>query len=371
MRYFFSTGEASGELLAVTLAEAIRRLDTDAHFEGIGSERMRAAGFTLWYDHAGLATIGLFATLPNLPKLIAISLRTAFRLKRVKPDLVVLVDFGAFNIRFAKLLRSLGYKGKILDIFPPGTWLDNAKQAQDVARVAMPLTAFEHQRDFYSSLGLPIAYFGHPLAARYTLRPERDAPPAAGGTIALLPGSRRTELQYHVPLLLQAYTMLKKIRPELRAVAGAAGQDAAKYLERSFARFGIDDIEIARGTIDAIKDADAAWVSSGTAVLECALSGVPAIALYVVSPLLVAHAERLRAKHPFFTLPNLVMRRQILPEIFQGAATPERLSAEMDRLLRDPSVQYREFGALRGALGPPGATERCAAFAVELAKSSA
>jgi lipid-A-disaccharide synthase len=369
LRYFFSTGEASGELLATTLAEAIARLDPQAQFEGIGAQRMRAAGFSLWHDHTGLATIGLLATIPNIPKLLAINLWTAVRLSRAKPDLIVLVDFGAFNIRLAKALRRLGYKGAILDIYPPGTWVDNPKQAKAVAELAMPLTAFEHQRDFYVSLGLPVAYFGHPLAARYTMRAPRPAPPDGGGTVALLPGSRKTELHYHVPLLLQAYTLLKRTRPQLRAIAGAADARAERFLRKAFERAGVAEIGIAHGTVDAIAGADAAWVASGTAVLECALSGVPAVAFYVISPLLVAQAERLRGGRSF-TLPNLVLQRQILPELFQSGATPERLSAEMDAVLRDPSVQYREFAGLREALGPADAVERCAAFAFELAKNS-
>ena len=366
MRYFFSTGEASGELTAVALAEAIARLDPDARFEGIGSSRMRAAGFSVWHDHTGWASLGPLAAIPRIPKLLAIELWTAVRLARAKPDLIVLVDFGAFNVRLAKSLRRLGFAGPIIDVYPPGTWLDNPDRAEEISGVATPLTAFAHQRDFYQSLGLPIAYFGYPLASRYALRVPRAAPPGDGGTVALLPGSRGGELLRHVPRLLGAYELLKRTRPRLRAIAGAADESAANLLRRQIASRNVD-IAVVSGTLAAIADADAAWIASGTAVLESALSGVPAVALYVVSPLIVKHAERLRAGR-FITLPNLVMQRQIVPELLQDAATPERLAVEMDRLLRDPARQYAEFAALREALGPPDALDRCAAFAVALAK---
>ncbi len=368
MRYFFSTGEASGELTAVALAEAIARLEPEARFEGIGSDRMRAAGFTIRQDNGGWASMGPLAAIPRIPKLLALGLRIATQLVLSPPDLVVLVDFGAFNVRLAKVLRALGFRKPIIDLYPPGTWLDDPKRAKDVARVAMPLTAFAHQRDFFAALGLPIAYFGHPLASRYAMRPPRPAPPPDGGTIAILPGSRPGELTYHVPLLLRALALLKAKRPGLRAIAGPANERGKRYIRVAAAREGIADLSFAAGTGAAIASADAAWVSSGTAVLECALSGVPAVALYVVSPRLEKYAQRVRAGR-FVTLPNLVMRRQIVPELLQELATPERLAGEMDALLRDPWRQYAEFTALREELGPPGAIDRCAAFAVSLAKS--
>src|SRR5438477_2495301 len=234
MRYFFSTGEASGELTAVALAEAIARVDPQAEFEGIGSARMRAAGFRIRHDTAGWASMGPLAALPRIPKLLFIGLGNAAHILRVKPELVVLVDFGAFNVRLARLLRTLGYRGAILDVYPPGTWLDDPKRAKKIAEAAVPLTAFAHQRDFFGSLGLPIAYFGHPLASRYAMRTARAAPPQDGGTIALLPGSRGSELRYHVPLLMRAYRLLKAKRPNLRAVAGP-GDDRSERVMKEFA----------------------------------------------------------------------------------------------------------------------------------------
>jgi lipid-A-disaccharide synthase len=119
----------------------------------------------------------------------------------------------------------------------------------------------------------------------------------------------------------------------------------------------------------AIAQADAAFVSSGTAVLECALAGVPVVVLYVVAPQLEKYAQRVRAGR-FIALPNLVMQRRVVPEFLQEQATPEHLADEMERVLRDPARQYGEFLALREALGPPDAIDRCAAFAVELAKGA-
>jgi lipid-A-disaccharide synthase len=370
MRYFLSSGEASGELAATLIAQAIRRIDPQAQFEGIGSARMRESGVKLWRDHTGWASMGPLAAIPRIPTLALTMLRTARHIARSKPDLVILVDFGAFNIRLAKRLRAVGYRGPILDVFPPGTWLDREKVARIVASIATPLTAFAHQRDFYRSLGLPIAYFGHPLAGQYTMRPPREAPPVDGGTVALLPGSRAGELRYHIPRLFDAFKELRARRPHLRAVAGAADTRAEQHLRAAAQRAGLTDLRIVHGTREAIAQADAAWVASGTAVLECALSGVPAVALYVINPVLIRHARRVYTGR-FITLPNLVLDCAVVPEFQQEHATPQNLAQAMDGVLRDPLAQYREFERLREALGPPDALEQCAAFAVQLAKDAA
>jgi lipid-A-disaccharide synthase len=370
MRYFLSSGEASGELAATLIAQAIRSIDPQATFEGIGSARMRENGITLWRDHTGWASMGPLAAIPRIPKLLLTMLRTAQHIKQSKPDLVILVDFGAFNVRLAKRLRDIGYRGPILDVFPPATWLDREQTAREVAAVATPLTAFAHQRDFYRSLGLPIAYFGHPLAGQYRLRAPRDAPPADDGTVALLPGSRAGELRYHAPRLFAAFRELRARRPRLGGIVGAAHDRAEQHLRAVAQREGLSDLRFVRGTLPAIADADAAWVASGTAVLECALSGVPAVALYVIAPVLVNHARRVYSGR-FITLPNLVLDRDVVPELLQDDATPQRLATAMDGVLRDPLVQYREFEHLREALGPPDALDRCAAYAVDLAKGAA
>lgn len=367
MRYFVSTGEPSGESSALHLIEAIRAIDPDAQFEGIGATRMRAAGVSLWRDHTGWASMGPAAAIPRIPKLLAAMLSTAFHIAASKPDLVVLVDFGVFNLRLARQLRRMGYTGPILDLFPPGTWLDNERKAHQVSAAVEPITAFKHQYDFYRSVGARIAYFGHPLASQYTMRPPRSAPPD-GGTVAMLPGSRSGELRHHLPVLAQAYRVLRQRRPELRGVFGAADERAAATIARAIEREQLENVEIVRGVAAALTNADGAWVASGTAVLEVALSGVPAVAIYVIPRAMIWYGRRM-IRHRFITLPNLVLGREIVPELLQDAATPERLAGTLDELMRDPSAQAADYVELRAALGPDDALERCARYAVDLARA--
>jgi lipid-A-disaccharide synthase len=366
VRYFFSTGEPSGELLAVALAGEIRALDPEATFEGIGSTRMREAGFALWRDNQGWASIGPIAAIPRIPKLLHAMYRTAAQLAKRPPDLVVLVDFGAFNLRLAKTLRARRYAGPILDALPPSAWTDNEKAARAVAAVAVPLTAFRRQQAFYRRLGLPVAYFGHPLAPGYAARARRPAPPPDGGTVALLPGSRTGEITRLLPRLLEAYRLLRATRPALRAVVAAADDASERTIRALARRAGMRELPVVRGSAAATADADAAWIASGTAVLEAVLSGVPTIALYALAPVLLPLAKRLM-RSPWITLPNLVLDDAVIPELLQDAATPAMLAYVMDQTLRDPSYQYDAFERLRAELGPDDALRSWAAFAVSLA----
>ena len=135
---------------------------------------MRAAGVALWRDHTGWASMGPVAAIPRIPKLLLAMLQTAAHIVASKPDLVVLVDFGVFNLRLARQLRRMSYGGPILDLFPPGTWFDDEEKARRVSSACIPVTAFKHQYDFYRGLGCRIEFFGHPLTGRYALRPRRN-----------------------------------------------------------------------------------------------------------------------------------------------------------------------------------------------------
>lgn len=366
MRYFFSTGEASGEMSATLLAGALRGLDPRARFEGIGNDRMREFGFSLVHHTRGWGSMGIYGAIARAPKLYTIMWMTALRLVRDPPDLIVLVDFGAFNLRLAKTLRLLGYRKAILYFFPPGAWLDKPAQAAAVARWTTPLVAFEHQRDFYRAVGLPVFYFGHPLPSAYTMRAPRAAPPRDGGRIAILPGSRQAELRYHLPVLADAVELLRARRPNLRVTFGAADSLANALIERETSRRGLRGFEIVRTASAALTDADAAWIASGTAVLESALCGVPSIALYILSAAQARLARKIY-RGPYITIPNLVLKKPVIAEFLQDRATPENLAAAMDELLADPGAQYEQLRALRGALGPADALEQCARFALQLA----
>jgi len=370
MRVFMVTGEASGDMLAASLATAMREFVPDIQFAGIGGERMASAGIELTTRTTGWASMGPLAALVRIPPLLIVAWRLILWLRSSPWDLIVVVDFGAFNLRLARWLRRIGYRKPILYYFPPAAWLDSPTRARAVVRYSTPLTAFAHQRDFYQSLDLPIAYFGHPLVS--LIEPRRVRPAAArdGGIVALLPGSRRGEIVRHLDPLLRAARLIRAQRPLARFVIGAADAEAEELIRETVGPGERESIQIVRGARAALDAADAAWIASGTAVLEAALREVPAVALYIISDASVGYAKRVWLnKHRYVTLPNLLLEREIVPEYLQEAATPEALAAALEALLNDPTQQLGEMRALRGVLGAPDTLRRCAAFAVEVAKS--
>ena len=380
VRVFLSTGEPSGDMLAAALANAMRALAPDTTFAGIGSERMEAAGITLTERTTGWASLGPIEALRRIPPLFISCLRHAFWLRGAPWDLIVLVDFGAFNLRLARTLRQLGYTRPILYFFPPGAWFDKPNQARAVARHTTPLAPFEHQRAFYESLGLTAVSFGHPLASLVAARAPRERAPADGGVVAILPGSRAGEIERHMRTLIAACKTLRARRPRVRfvvAAADAAGEAMiAAELERAFLPPFVSasrtesagtGFAIVRGANAALDGADAAWIASGTAVLEAALRGVPSVALYIVSDAQVAIARRIW-KRKYITLPNILLDREVVPECLQEDATPQRLAEALEAVLADPTSQLAAFADVRAALGDGHALERSAAFALELAR---
>jgi lipid-A-disaccharide synthase len=369
VRVFFSTGEASGELLATDLLEAMRATGRTIDAFGIGDARMEKAGVTLWHRTRGWASMGPVDALRRIPPLLAAMWKTALRLTRTPPDLVVLVDFGAFNIRLAKSLRLLGFRKPILYYFPPAAWLDNVKRARTVARTTQPLTAFAHQRDFYGSLGLPIGYVGHPLVSRIAPRPARLPAQSNAGTIALLPGSRRSEIDFHTPRLLDAVALVRLTRPDISATLVAIDDEAQRAFEHWLALRSPQPITIVRSSRDALASADVAVIASGTAVLEAALLETPAIALYVLSEWQAKIARKVY-HGKYITLPNLVTDEPVVPELLQEAATPDALAAAILDLLAAPQAQAAGYARVRAALGPPDALARCAEFAIGVASTA-
>jgi len=369
---FIVAGEASGDLQASLLGRAMRALRPELTIAGVGGERMRAAGIEVELDSVGAewASLGPISAYLKIPWLLTVMLGLAERIRSRRPLLLVCVDFGAFNLRMLEWLRATGYRGPALYYFPPGAWLDNAQQARKVARVASVLTPFAHQRDFYASLGLPAAFVGHPLVeaiARRSPLPKRERP-----RIAVLPGSRRDEVAIMLPVLAVAARRAGDLWGAQCTVVAASEARAAQIRYLWAESGGPAGVEIVRSDAsDAVLDADLAWTTSGTAVLESALRGVPQVAFYKLTDALYRIAQR-RIPHIVrgpVTLPNLVAGHTVVPELLQYDFTPERLMEESRALMSDPgaaSAQANGYEEVRALLGPPDSLQRNAAYAVAL-----
>ena len=372
---FLCAGEASGDLQASLLVKALRERMPQARFAAIGGEHLRAAGAEIWIDSvaAGWATVGPLGAYVRIPWLLALAIGLVARLIALRPKLIVCVDFGAFNLRLLLMLRAMGYRGRALYYFPPGAWLDDVRQARRVARVAAALTPFERQAELYRRAGLPIAYFGHPLADSVPTRPSRAAgdPPR----IAVLPGSRTSEITQHIGVLSNAAVLVRKEMGATFAVVAATDAIADTLRGAWPPDCGGAAAVMRSDASTAVSDADVAWCASGTAALETALRGVPEIVFYRVSEAQYRLAERTMAHliHGPIALPNLITGRIVVPELLQYDFEPRRVADLTRRYLTDESsrsAMLAGFEEMRGKLGPPGSLARIGDFAAQLVEGT-
>jgi lipid-A-disaccharide synthase len=375
IRLMIVAGEESGDAHAAALCRALRRQAPATRFElfGAAGERMRAAGVEPVVRDEDLAITGLLEIARALPRFVA-----AYRaLKRAaverRPDAVVLVDWPDFNLALARALRRRG--ARVVYYISPQLWAWRAYRVRQVRRdVSLLLTILPFERDWYAARGChQVEFVGHPLAGEVSPRYGRAEFCARHGLdparplVSLLPGSRRKEFERVLPLMLDAAARLAQTRPGTQfVVALAARRSPAEVRALTSARAGEslpETLRVACGeTREALAASDAAAVCSGTATLEAALLGTPLVVVYKESALNWHTLGRLiSVEH--YGLPNLIAGSRVAPELMQNDFTPERLAAELARLL-EPAANAEARARLREAgrrLGTDGASERAAA----------
>ena len=367
--FFFAAGEASGDLEASLLAGAAKKIQPQLTLCGLGGERMRAAGVKLLYETTELASIGPLSIIPKIPQLWFLLHGLDRSMRRNSPGVFIPVDAGAFNLRLAKLLRQRAFSRPIIYYFPPGAWLDDWEKAKMVSALTYPLTPFAHQRDFYQKNDLRIAYFGHPLVS--VIPPRASKALAARPVIAVLPGSRHEEVVHHLPVLARTAAELERVSGATFYAVAASAQRERQIL-RDWRRFGgASAFFVTRESVaEALVQADLAWIAAGTAVLEAALLKVPQVSFYVLSKAQRRVAARVLPQHlqKRIALPNLVLDRDVVPELLQDDFTVANLRNRSLALLENEkfrSSQLSSYDELRAALGPPDSLERIADFVLD------
>jgi lipid-A-disaccharide synthase len=362
-----SAGDPSGEMYAAGLAEALRRR-TGARLFGLGGQAMRAAGVELLAEASELAVVGISEAVGRLPAALRALRRLTAEAAARRPRLAILVDFPDFNLRLARALHRR--KIPIIYFISPQVWAWRSGRVKLLRKVvARMIVIFPFEEKFYREAGVPAEYVGHPLVAM--VRPQstreefarRHGLDPARAIVALLPGSRASEVEHNLPVMLSACRLLRASRePQfLLAVApGLRSADFARYLQGEAA------VQIVEGeTYDALAAARCAIVSSGTATVEAALLGTPMVVVYRVSPATAFIARRL-VRSPFFSMVNLILERPAVPELIQEAFTPEKLAGEVRRLLDSPETCARmkqDLAEVRARLASPspcGPIERSA-----------
>ena len=346
-------GESSGDLYGARLATELRRLSPDTVIRGMGGEAMRQAGVELLVDSSELGVVGLVEVLRHLRTFLAIFRGLVARAKTEKPSAVVLIDYPGFNLRFARQMKLLGVP--VVYYISPQVWAWGKRRIPAIARtVRKMLVIFPFETRVYAGTGMEVEFVGHPLlnilAARRLPTAARDA-----RTVLLLPGSRGSEVRRLLQPMLDTAAWLAQRRPDLRFVVAVPRQAIADECARILARWrhthaGAPAIGIETGaTHDWLQKATAGVAASGTVTLECAMLGLPIVAVYRLNPVTYALGRWL-VDLPFFTIVNLVTGKRVFEEFLQGHVCAEVLGPALERILPDGTRRQAAEQGMRDAV---------------------
>jgi len=390
-------GETSGDTLAAELVDALRReltarntiFTTDSQplktaleprFFGAGGSRMKAAGVELAFDLTQHSVIGISDVLKNYLKFRRLFNQLLKLAIERRPDVIIGVDYGGFNLRFGRAIRKYvrarrgvfnNWNPQLVQFVSPQVWASRAGRAYQLEEdYDLLLSIFPFEKTWYAKRvpKLRVEFVGHPMLSRFTIDDLRLTNSLAGDAsvanresqILLLPGSRRSELNRHLPVMLEA---LKQIKTQQTTARGKMVLPNASLVELAKSLGAPASVEIQIGDLHkALREADIAIASTGTVTMECAFFGVPTVTLYKTSWSTYEIAKRI-VKVKSLTMPNLLGGAEIFPEFIQNAATPENISRAALDLLQSESRRIeikKQLRAIVDSLGGAGATTRAA-----------
>jgi lipid-A-disaccharide synthase len=383
--FMLIAGEASGDLLAAELVAALRGKLPDATFFGAGGAKMSAAGVELAFDLTQHSVIGISDVLKNYFKFRRLFHQLLALAIERKPDVVIGVDYGGFNLRFGHAVKEYvrnnpfsKWNPKIVQFVSPQVWASRPGRANRLAAdYDMLLSIFPFEKDWYAQRvpKLRVEFVGHPMIGRFTnddLRFTRGLAEDASivnrqSQILLLPGSRKSELQRHLPVMLAALKLIQEKIPSAKAKMVLPNLGLKELADRLSALQ--PGVEIQIGELPfALSEADVAIASTGTVTMECAFFGVPTVTLYKTSWLTYQIARRIITVKSL-TMPNLLAGETVYPEFVQHDATPENLSRAALELLQDESRRTKiksQLAKIISSLGEPGAAGRAATAILSL-----
>ena len=376
MRIGLVAGESSGDLLGAGLIRAIASRYPDATFEGVAGPAMVAAGCEAWEPAESLAVMGLVEPLAHVPRLLRLRKSLVKRWSESPPDVFVGIDAPDFNLGLEKKLRANGVR--TVHYVSPSIWAWRPGRVKTIRKAAdRVLCILPFEKAIYDEHGVDAVFVGHPradaapdrvdtAAARRELGIESDV------VIAVLPGSRMSEVTRLGEILADAASIMADERPGLKFVTPIATQKLRSLVESQIAAAGMEGhfLVLDGQSEQAMRAADVVVLASGTAALESALLGKPTVATYrlaALSHLLLIRSGIVKLTH--YTLPNLLTEEPLVPELMQENATPELIATEVLALLDDPvrceSISKR-FAKLRGELAQD-TDQRAADAVIELA----
>ena len=363
-----SAGEASSDMYAARLATALRAR-TGARLFGMGGKRMAEAGVELIADYHQVAVVGISEVLHKIPTVVGVQRKIASEAVGRRAALAILVDSPGTHLGVARRLKNNGIR--VGYFIGPQVWAWRPGRVRVVKRlVERMVVIFPFEEAIYREAGVLVNFVGHPLvdvvkaSMSRTEFAERHGLDAGRPIVTLLPGSRRSEIERHYPLIMEACERLSReaqTRGTIQFVLAAAPALETE-LFAPYAKSGVSVTRVEGATYDALSVADCAIVASGTATVEAALLGTPMVVVYRVSPTSAFVLKRM-VRSPFIAMVNLIAGRRVVPELIQDQFTSESVVEEVRKLLESPAARDEMKAGLaevRTKLGPGGAIERAA-----------
>ena len=354
LRVGMVAGEASGDLLAAHLIAALKVRRPSALFAGIGGPRMAAQGFDSRYPMDKLSVRGYAEALKHYREIMGIRRRLGKDLLAERPDLFIGVDSSDFNLGLERRLKDAGIP--TIHYVSPSIWAWRRWRVRRIARsVNRILVMLPFEAPLYEKAGVPVSYVGHPLADLIPLEPAKEEAraqlrlPPGKLIVALLPGSRRSELQYMASAFLLAAHRFRQEVHEVHFVCPTATRETREMFERALHEHQRTDLPLTLlfgHSHEALAAADLALVASGTATLEAALFKTPMVIAYRQSPITWA-LMRPMLYLPYVGMPNILAGERLVPELLQDEATPANLAGALLALLRDTAAQRRQVERFR------------------------
>jgi len=347
-------GEASGDLLAAHLIAALKARRPGLHFYGIGGPKMAAQGFEAVVPMDKLGVRGYAEVVRHYREIMGIRRKLAARFLADRPGLFIGVDSSDFNLDLERELKEAGIPA--VQYVSPSIWAWRGWRLRRIAKsVSHILAMFPFEPALYEQAGVPVTYVGHPLADIIPLEPDKGAAraelrlPLRGRIVALLPGSRRSELRYMSDLFIKTARRMLQDAPELHFVCPTVSRATRELLEDALRRNEARELPLTLlfgHSHEALAAADVALVASGTATLETALFKTPMVITYKQSPLTWALMKRMLYL-PYIGLPNILAGERLVPEFIQDQATPGALAEALLALLQDGNEQRRQVAKFR------------------------
>lgn len=348
MKVGIVAGEASGDLLGAHLVKALKKRVPGVEFVGIGGPKMQAAGVNSLFPMEKLAVRGYVEVLRHYPEIVKIRHKLLRHFVENPPDVFIGVDAPDFNLDLEFRLKKKGIP--TVHYVSPSIWAWRGERIHKIARaVSQMLVLFPFEKKIYDAAGIPATYVGHPSADVLPEQPNRFAAreqlrlPQNEQVIALLPGSRQSEVHYMAKLFVQTARMIADVSPNVHFLVPLLSRETRNMFETELYRAGGGDLPL---TIlfghahVAMTAADAVLVASGTATLEAALLKCPMVITYKMSPLTWRMMQRKKTL-PYVGLPNILAGRFTVPELLQDEATPENLSQAVLNLVNDGPVREK------------------------------